>query len=97
MGTVVRIHVPVQCTGACETGMGCDCHPSAKLSGYPAPKAPDQPLMTEPGDLSERPTKPDGMGWITCSLAWLVGFPTCIAGALFLAGQVIDLAKRMIQ
>jgi hypothetical protein len=38
------------CTGACETGMGCNCHPAT----YRAPaKAPDQPLVTESGDLSE--------------------------------------------
>ena len=58
MGAIVRIHQPAQCTGACEQAMGCDCHPTA--GRYPAPAAPDQPLRSGWGDLSEhhRPPRP---------------------------------------
>ena len=45
-----------QCTGACETGMGCNCHPAVwRRNAVPQP---DQPLVTEPGDLSEFETDP---------------------------------------
>jgi hypothetical protein len=56
MGRVINLHQPAQCTGACETAMGCECHPSA--GRYPAPAAPDQPLQTMPGDLGEHHEPP---------------------------------------
>jgi len=52
------MHSEHSCTGACEssTGEGCDCHPMA-LRRKVMPQ-PDQPWVTEPGDLSEYETDP---------------------------------------
>ena len=89
MGRVIRLHTPPQCTGACSTLMtGCDCHHTDReRRGYPPLAAPDQPLMIQPGDMSERFEPPEGRCW-ACAAVCMVAAGVA-AGMLWFAVRMI--------
>lgn len=90
MGRVIHLNTTPQCTGTCETLMtGCDCHPTSATSRYPAaPAAPDQPLITQSGDLGEHHEKPEGVCW-TCAAVCLIAFGLAAGMLWFAVRQII--------